>query len=199
VAPLAVDLFSGLGGWTDGLLEAGFRVVGFDVVPEPAYRGEFVRADVRDLDGRRFRGVKVVVASPPCQGFSLVNPQRHRGERPNAEDLSCVEATARFIADAGPKWWAVENVRGAVPFFEPYFGRPRLRYGAFYVWGRFPPFLVGRSNPRQKFGPTWPMLSVGKRRENMSRRQRAAAAAAVARIPPELAVPFSRACAVAGA
>ena len=29
--PLAVDLYCGLGGWTEGLLAEGFRVVGFDV------------------------------------------------------------------------------------------------------------------------------------------------------------------------
>ena len=30
-APLAVDLFCGLGGWTEGLLMEGYRVVGFDL------------------------------------------------------------------------------------------------------------------------------------------------------------------------
>ena len=30
-APLAVDLFCGLGGWTEGLLLEGYRVVGFDL------------------------------------------------------------------------------------------------------------------------------------------------------------------------
>ena len=31
MAPLAIDLFCGLGGWTEGLLAEGYRVVGFDV------------------------------------------------------------------------------------------------------------------------------------------------------------------------
>lgn len=29
--PLAIDLYSGLGGWTEGLLEAGWNVIGFDI------------------------------------------------------------------------------------------------------------------------------------------------------------------------
>jgi hypothetical protein len=29
--PLAIDLYCGLGGWSEGLLAEGYRVVGFDV------------------------------------------------------------------------------------------------------------------------------------------------------------------------
>jgi hypothetical protein len=31
VTPLAVDLFCGLGGWAEGFLAEGWRVIGFDV------------------------------------------------------------------------------------------------------------------------------------------------------------------------
>lgn len=29
--PLAIDLYCGLGGWTDGLLAEGYDVIGFDI------------------------------------------------------------------------------------------------------------------------------------------------------------------------
>lgn len=29
--PLAIDLYCGLGGWTEGLLAEGYRVIGFDI------------------------------------------------------------------------------------------------------------------------------------------------------------------------
>jgi site-specific DNA-cytosine methylase len=29
--PLAIDLYCGLGGWAEGLLAEGYRVVGFDI------------------------------------------------------------------------------------------------------------------------------------------------------------------------
>jgi len=31
MTPLGIDLFCGLGGWTEGLLAEGYRVVGFDI------------------------------------------------------------------------------------------------------------------------------------------------------------------------
>ena len=48
--PLAIDLFCGLGGWTEGLLAEGYRVVGFDnerhVYGDAKYPGQLVIQDV---------------------------------------------------------------------------------------------------------------------------------------------------------
>ncbi len=48
--PLAIDLFCGLGGWTEALLDEGWQVIGFDnhqhIYGEEKYPGELVLQDV---------------------------------------------------------------------------------------------------------------------------------------------------------
>jgi hypothetical protein len=39
VKPLAIDLFCGLGGWTEGLLAEDYRVVGFDTERHDYWHG----------------------------------------------------------------------------------------------------------------------------------------------------------------
>ena len=57
--PLAIDLFCGLGGWTDGLLAEGWDVVGFDIerheYGEHRYPAQLVIQDVLTLHGSQFR------------------------------------------------------------------------------------------------------------------------------------------------
>ena len=86
-APVAIDLFSGAGGLSDGLIQAGFRVgLAVDMDPDalrtyrhnhPAVADDRVLCtDASTLDAKAFRrlmkGTKVelVAGSPPCQGFS---------------------------------------------------------------------------------------------------------------------------------
>lgn len=69
-SPLAIDLFCGLGGWTDGLLSEGWEVIGFDNERHEydghAYPAQLVVQDVTTLHGAQFRDAELIVASPPC-------------------------------------------------------------------------------------------------------------------------------------
>jgi hypothetical protein len=76
VRPLCIDLFCGLGGWTDGFLTEGYDVVGFDnhqhIYGEARYPGQLVIQDVLTLHGSQFAGAACIVASPPCQAYSYM-------------------------------------------------------------------------------------------------------------------------------
>jgi len=68
--PLAIDLFCGLGGWTEGLLAEGYKVIGFDIERHDygdrmKYPAQLVLQDVLTLDGSQFKNATLIVASPP--------------------------------------------------------------------------------------------------------------------------------------
>lgn len=73
---LAIDLFCGLGGWTEGLMSEGYTCIGFDIEAhaygDERYPGTLVVQDVLSLDGAHFRNADLIVASPPCQEFSYM-------------------------------------------------------------------------------------------------------------------------------
>lgn len=181
----AVDLFCGRGGWTRGLLDAGFDVTGYDLEPQPDYPARFVQADVRQLSAADLGEPAVIVASPPCTGFSLVNASRLKGDRPHAADLELLLHAVRLVAEARPRFWAIENVRGALAWWNPALGTPSLKAPPFYLWGFFPPFLLERA----RLAPKRNGWYKGKRYEK--------AASVSAEIPAELARPFAEACAAA--
>lgn len=178
--PLAIDLCCGLGGWTRGLLEVGFSVIGFDIILFPDYHGQLVLQDVRTLDGRRLRGASLIVASPPCQEFSRHDQPWTRKYNPPPPDLSIVEACRRIAREAGAPM-VLENVRGAQKFI----GRAQAHYGPQYLWGDVPPLLpIFRRKP----GNRQAHIPVNKKKESRS----SAAIAERSLIPLELVIHIGR-------
>jgi hypothetical protein len=131
-----IDLCCGLGGWSAGFIEKGWRVVGFDVERFP-FPGQLVLQDVRTVDGRRLRGADLIVASPPCEQFSRHQMPWTKARNPPSPDLSLVEACYRIAREAGAPL-ILENVRSA----QRWLGRAPASYGSRFLWGDGLPALV---------------------------------------------------------
>src|SRR4051812_453998 len=144
--PLAIDLFCGLGGWTEGLLAEGYRVVGFDceqhVYGEARYPAQLVIQDVLTLHGRQFKDAALIVASPPCQAYSYRAMPWKKAKALPPPDNTLFEACFRIQREASAAAGrhiplVVENVRGA----QPWVGRARWHFGSFYLWGDVPALM----------------------------------------------------------
>jgi hypothetical protein len=144
--PMAIDLFCGLGGWTEGLLAEGYYVVGFDieqhVYGEHRYPAQLVLQDVLTLHGRQFKDAALIVASPPCQAYSYRAMPWKRAKALPPPDNSLFEACFQIQRDACEAAghhipMVVENVRGA----QPWVGRSRWNYGSFHLWGDVPALM----------------------------------------------------------
>jgi DNA (cytosine-5)-methyltransferase 1 len=96
--PTAIDLFSGAGGASLGLADAGFDLrLAADLDPACGLThaanlpGEFIVGDIRDVDADKVlttAGVApgeldLLFAGPPCQGFSMIGARVVWDERNN--------------------------------------------------------------------------------------------------------------------
>ena len=120
--PLAIDLFCGLGGWTEGLLAEGYDVVGFDceqhVYGQQRYPAQLVLQDVLTIHGQQLKDAALIVASPPCQAYSYRAMPWKRAKALPPPDNSLFEACFRIQREAQAAAGlfiplVVENVVGA--------------------------------------------------------------------------------------
>lgn len=156
--PLAIDLFCGLGGWTEGLLAEGYDVFGFDIEQhqygEHRYPAKLVVQDVLTLHGSQFKDAALIVASPPCQEYSYMAMPWKLAKAKAAAIRA--DTTGQALADLNRLFDAcfriqkeasiaaghhvpmvVENVRGAIPWV----GRSRWNFGSFHLWGDVPALM----------------------------------------------------------
>lgn len=161
--PLAVDLFCGLGGWTEGLLAEGYDVIGFDIEQhiygEDRYPAQLVVQDVLTLHGSQFKDADLIVASPPCQEYSYMAmpwslaKAKAAAIRADETGEALAKLTALFDAcfriqreasEAAGRHipMVVENVKGA----QPWVGRAHWHFGSYFLWGDIPALM-----PIQKY------------------------------------------------
>jgi hypothetical protein len=106
-----LDLCSGLGGASAAFKDRGHEVVTVDV--ERKFRPTIL-ADVRYFHGLE-GSFDVVLAAPPCQGFSTASLGVHWKYGPDRvaqEGLKIVLACFRIIREIKPRFYVLENPRG---------------------------------------------------------------------------------------
>ena len=144
--PLAIDLFCGLGGWTEGLMDEGYRVVGFDierhVYGDAQYPAQLVLQDVTTIHGAQFASAALIVASPPCQAYSYRAMPWKRAKALPPPDNTLFDACFRIQREACEAAGrhiplVVENVCGA----QKWVGRARWHFGSFYLCGDVPALM----------------------------------------------------------
>lgn len=123
----AIDLFCGAGGLTQGLVDAGFRVIGAVDVADLAADAYVLnhpdvvlwRRDIRRLSPQKVMRrldlepgeLDLLAGCPPCQGFSTLRTHR-RGSSVKDARNGLVAQFARFAEALLPKALMMENVPG---------------------------------------------------------------------------------------
>jgi len=111
----AIDLYSGVGGWSLGLRMANIEIVS-------SYEWWSVAADtqrlnlgdrVTELDIRKLdlselpTDIDIVVGSPPCTQFSYAN---RGGSGDIADGLKDVYKFLEVVEHVSPQYWVMENI-----------------------------------------------------------------------------------------
>lgn len=124
----AIDLFAGCGGLSKGFMDAGFDIiVGVDndqaalntfalnhkgaVAMNADLSKQETFDEIRRMAGDR--GIDVIIAGPPCQGFSLTGPRNFDDKR-NQLYLAVIEMVKQYQ----PKAFIIENVPGMATLYE---------------------------------------------------------------------------------
>lgn len=123
----AIDLFAGCGGLSRGFMDAGFDIiVGVDndqaALNTFAKNHNGAKALKADLSKQETfdeivkiagdRTIDVIIAGPPCQGFSLTGPRNFDDER-NKLYLAVIEMVKQYK----PKAFIIENVPGMATLY----------------------------------------------------------------------------------
>lgn len=124
----AIDLFAGCGGLSKGFMDAGFDII-VGVDNDQAALNTFAKNhngavalnadlsqqetfdEIKKIAGKR--EIDVIIAGPPCQGFSLTGPRNFDDKR-NKLYLAVIEMVKQYQ----PKGFIIENVPGMATLYE---------------------------------------------------------------------------------
>ena len=163
-----LDLFSGLGGFSEAFLLNNDEVLRIENNPLLSEVPHTTLMDVRKLRdiiaegiaegdlNPYLNGIDVIVASPPCYEFSLAfsAPQGIASRNGEFEDYSpdmeLIEITLEIIDMLKPRYYIIENVRGSIRHFAKIGLQPRQKFQAYVLYGNFPKFTPPRMPTKEK-------------------------------------------------
>lgn len=110
-----IDLFCGIGGFSDGFIKNGYDVFGVDIwdkcLKSPIHNGNVLQFDISKLQKKdlpqNFNKPDIIIGSPPCQTFSTANQDNR------TKDESLINHFRRIVEILKPKFWVWENVVGS--------------------------------------------------------------------------------------
>jgi DNA (cytosine-5)-methyltransferase 1 len=123
--PIAIDLFCGAGGLSEGLQTSGFDIaaaVDFNKAAALTYQANhkkttFINADISGLEVKDFlkqtdltsNDIDLIAGGPPCQGFSMANGRTRTRDNPKNQ---LVHHFVRYVKEIRPPIFLMENVLG---------------------------------------------------------------------------------------
>jgi site-specific DNA-cytosine methylase len=145
---IVLDLFSGLGGFSQAFKDRGHNVITLD--NESRFKPDICK-DIMKVTYEDFKdmNIDVILASPPCNCFSPMSIGRYWDNgKPKKETWDAIDLdyhTLGLIIKIHPKYWFLENPMGMlrtvignppVTVFYAQYGENRLKPTD--MWGRHP-------------------------------------------------------------
>ena len=118
---MIVDLFAGMGGWDLAARELGLDPLGVEHNPDACATREAaglrtLQADIATLDPAGFAPCEGLIASPPCQDFSVA----WKGAGRTGDRGRLVEEVPRWVEALRPRWVACEQVPPVLPIWREF-------------------------------------------------------------------------------
>jgi DNA (cytosine-5)-methyltransferase 1 len=116
-----VDLFAGMGGWDLSARDFGLDPLGIEHNPAACATREAaglatLQADIAALDPADFAPCDGLIASPPCQDFSVAG----KGAGREGERGQLVDEVVRWVDALRPRWVACEQVPPVLPIWREF-------------------------------------------------------------------------------
>lgn len=145
-----VDLFSGLGGFSQAFVDRGHHVERYDNDIKFKDIPFTILKDVMELTPVGLEGMDIILASPECRCFSVAADHHHWPKGiptdETKEQIRIVKYIVKIIQEANPEYWILENPSGRM---RRVLGKPSITtawcaWGTPYkkptdLWGKLPP------------------------------------------------------------